>query len=680
MFRNRFLMAFVSLLAGLVVVNLCSSGDSAPSDQGQRREVPQPVGGPDLASALARCPFADRPLVTYRTPEGQLLFALQVRPRLAAVASRPRDIYVLVSTAASMGKGHLSAARKLVDGLLAATGPEDRVAIGTVNVTFHDLTAGLQPPSQAKDALKDLAREIPYGSGDLKDALAQVTKRLDRRSSRQQVVVYLGEGKSIVNPITVEDRARLCRDMVEREIAFFPIPLGMNLDPQNLHGLATGTGGAPVRLLAGNVEDSIKSLNATIALPILYPTKIERPTEMIESFPCTHLPPLRVDAPTLVIGRMKPAPSFAITVTGTVAGNTVRVVQTEAVPEPEPENFFLPSLVEQWRNDPDRPALLLAYAYDQNQLARADLLGRAEIALEKNNYEAAVKVFEQAHHLDPSSVEARAGLDIVRKLKDGTITKKELEDQLVPNGAGTVLRIGANKGISREKWLALNQATEKQSEPLAGPQTGSLLHDASQKRALEDQRTTPLVEEAIRQARRQLATDPEGAREFLKRSLDGLLHNPDLSDKTRAALARQGEEARRDVDIRGAAILQDTDQRLRAYHAAQEKLRVADARRVEEDRIQERMRVFHNYMDQGRAELGRQQATDLARDLNSQGIPIPPAVVGGYASALIGEHLHQLAELRRVRAERCLGALLQVEKSHVPFPDEPPILFPDSAT
>ena len=38
---------------------------------------------------------------------------------------------------------------------------------------------------------------------------------------------------------------------------------------------------------------------------------------------------------------------------------------------------------------------------------------------------------------------------------------------------------------------------------------------------------------------------------------------------------------------------------------------------------------------------------------------------------LAAHNLREVQELRRVREERFLATLLQVEKSHVPFPDEP---------
>jgi tetratricopeptide (TPR) repeat protein len=58
---------------------------------------------------------------------------------------------------------------------------------------------------------------------------------------------------------------------------------------------------------------------------------------------------------------------------------------------------------------------------------------------------------------------------------------------------------------------------------------------------------------------------------------------------------------------------------------------------------------------------------------------VPPAVTAGYAMGLAGYHLREVQELRRIREERWLATMLQVEKSHIPFPDEPPVEFPPPA-
>ena len=102
--------------------------------------------------------------------------------------------------------------------------------------------------------------------------------------------------------------------------------------------------------------------------------------------------------------------------------------------------------------------------------------------------------------------------------------------------------------------------------------------------------------------------------------------------------------------------------------------------RLEQDRVRERMRVFHNLMDQAREQQAFRQAQAIRKDLVDQGLPVPPAVTAGYAVGLAGYHLREEQELRRIRQERWLATMLEVEQSHIPFPDEPPVEFPPAAT
>src|SRR5439155_14620455 len=44
------------------------------------------------------------------------------------------------------------------------------------------------------------------------------------------------------------------------------------------------------------------------------------------------------------------------------------------------------------------------------------------------------------------------------------------------------------------------------------------------------------------------------------------------------------------------------------------------------------------------------------------------------------KNLREVQELVRIRRDRFLLTLMQVERSHIPFPDEPPIQFPPTAT
>src|SRR5947199_197825 len=135
----------------------------------------------------------------------------------------------------------------------------------------------------------------------------QAINSFDRGKHRQRILLFLGDGLSTHNPMTNADRRALCENMIKNNIAFFPVPLGSSLNPENLHGLATGTGGMVLRTeLAEKLEDALKRYEAALAAPIFYPTKFVMPADVTEYY-AAKLPPLRSATPTLVIGLVNAA-------------------------------------------------------------------------------------------------------------------------------------------------------------------------------------------------------------------------------------------------------------------------------------------------------------------------------------------------------------------------------------
>src|SRR5262249_39630067 len=92
-----------------------------------------------------------------------------------------------------------------------------------------------------------------------------------------------------------------------------------------------------------------------------------------------------------------------------------------------------------------------------------------------------------------------------------------------------------------------------------------------------------------------------------------------------------------------------------------------------------RMLAFSSLMNQARYEDAYLQALAIQQDALSSGRPVPVAATAGYDIALNANNLSQIQELRRVREERFLLTMMQVERSAIPFPDEPPIQYPPAA-
>jgi hypothetical protein len=683
----RRLVAACAILS-LAVVYLCTLVLGDPS-----RDKHRPHPGDDgKASAKAgdefqNTKFADQPVIRYDSAKDGILFGLQMFPKGISAERRQREIIVVVDTSAAQAHGSLITAKKLVPTIIGAAGADDRIQLWTVNNEVKKLTGDFKSKDQLEAAFKALNDDYPAGASNLKKVLQDAATAFVKPNV-QRVVLFLGDGRSILDPITTSDRNDLSAKLVEKQIAFFPIPLGQHPDPDNLHGLATGTGGAPIRLLREDQpEQFTKRLEETLSAGVLYPESFEMSPDVVAEVLPTKLPPLRSDSPTLVAGKLKGGTELSYSVRGTVAGKQVNINVKEKIPAHEADNFFLVSLVSQWRNAKDQPALIRAdraqaHAYETNQLAKKELIAQGELALMDKKMDHAERLFQDALQLDGSDAEAKAGLTIVERIKDGTLKRTDFEAQ-VKLADRNVLRInksdktGAKAERNRVDLVAL-AAQQAQNQPAGGQD--DLLKDQKRREAVEDQRSTQQAEENIRQADRMLRSDPEGAMELLRRTLDNARGNPDLSDRTRTELENRLERSLRQNEQEGRRVRQEIDQRLRILAREAEKLRIESIKLTFEDRIRERLRAYHVLMDQAREEEAAQRANELRQDLVNQGQSVPPAVNAAYYNALFAANLHELAELRRIRQERFMMTLMQVERSHIPFPDEPPVQFPPAAT
>src|SRR5439155_15384214 len=104
------------------------------------------------------------------------------------------------------------------------------------------------------------------------------------------------------------------------------------------------------------------------------------------------------------------------------------------------------------------------------------------------------------------------------------------------------------------------------------------------------------------------------------------------------------------------------------------------AQRSDEERVRERVRAFSSLMNQARFEEAYKEALVLQQEQIAKGRPVPVQANAAYFMATNAASLREFEELRRIKEDRYLLTMLQVDKSHVPFPDEPPVAFPPAVT
>ena len=452
------------------------------------------------------------------------------------------------------------------------------------------------------------------------------------------------------------------------------------MNAYNLHGLATLTGGAVVRVTE-NLDtvqgraDAGARLTAAVDAPILRPEAVTYGGEVAEAFP-SRLPPLRSDRATLVLGTLTTdAPAVTATVVGRVGERKVTVDLAERLPASEADNFFLYAMHDQWKTaaDTDAPALLtadrsLAMASEQYRLFRDEFVAQGVWAIKADKLDHAEKLFQAAAKVDPESSVATACVKVVHRMRTGDLSRERLQTALAD-------------GTKVERLQALAQdppggGVPRPADPAAGDPA---IDRARAAQAVVDQEFRVLIDETLRQGRRLRDVDPDAAYEDLKRQRDAILANEQVSPITRRRLVADLDAAMRDIQVRGAEIKRQLAAQRERIAAARQRLTEFDRQMTLEEQTQARISAFRELMQQARFELAYSEAQVMIEERVARGLTVPPETIAAYRIGQAATNLREANSLRRIRQERFLLTMMQVEKSFIPYPDEPPVHFPPAA-
>ncbi len=188
-----------------------------------------------------------------------------------------------------------------------------------------------------------------------------------------------------------------------------------------------------------------------------------------------------------------------------------------------------------------------------------------------------------------------------------------------------------------------------------------------------------LVDATIRRARENLKVDPDGSYGELKRQRDDIQAYAGIGDAARNRYVSDLTAVMQEIFLKGAEIKRQAASERDQIAKTRQRLNEFDRLQAEEDRTKSRIDAFRQLMQQARYELAYQEAQLMIQERISRGQTVPSTAVASY---VIGQHATQLREWRelvRIREDRFLLTMMQAEKSHIPYPDEPPVHFPPAA-
>jgi uncharacterized membrane protein YgcG len=197
------------------------------------------------------------------------------------------------------------------------------------------------------------------------------------------------------------------------------------------------------------------------------------------------------------------------------------------------------------------------------------------------------------------------------------------------------------------------------------------------RREIKGQKLQSQVSREIQDARVIAVDDPDTALTRLKSAMGAVKAASDINPDLQISLAKRLTSVI--ADVKGQKEVRE----IRSIRA-QERIaaKEAEARLIEQVQLEDER--LEQLIDQVRSLLaiaarGKPEAYLEAEAVAAEAIDLRPGN-GVATAARIGSEaagqLHTAYFLRNLRADRFLDTLEQVERSHVPFPDEPPVRWP----
>ncbi|MCA9215364.1 MAG: VWA domain-containing protein, partial [Planctomycetales bacterium] len=615
-------------------------------------------------------------MLTYADATGDNYYALSLQPNQTLPSATSHDVLILVDTSASQIGAYrddsLEAARTLINGLTST----DRVHLAAVDLKVKPMTDGFVTANSKslKKAFGKLVRRVPLGSTDLVAGLKEAVSKFDRDHTVARRIVYIGDGASRADFASVAQMKELVQTLSANRVSVSSYAIGPERDIEFLAALANNTGGQlyiDAESVTGQQAGSVLANAARVA--VLWPTA-SNVTKFGEAYPA--MVPLRADRDSVIVGKLSGDAPESVTLTGKANGTEVKLAWN-IIANPNEDYGFLPTLVSNARkNDGASLATVGMAGLDQVRrivAANAQTLTQLSAqALSVGNKEGAKLLAEEAIRNDPAAPMAES-------LKEAA-TESEPESKLDTAKRDTITRntqitIGDDDSISLgdddiEPLPAVDGDFVDSAE--VGGDDGGVLRDEVQRRRITETIVKTEVNQGISDAQEIMRSNPDQAIVDLKALIESVRQVPDLDASVRSQLlnrletsVRQGGQAKLEKDKR------DELQREQVANS-RERARQLDLAKRQDEILQSYVEQFNSRLDERRYP----EAVDVGDRIRDEkpNTEIGSAFEKGRAVA----SYERMVALRRDRQQAVLDTLYQVEVSFQPFPDEPPLVYPEA--
>ncbi len=626
-------------------------------------------------------------LIKYQPPTGPncaaLVLSAPVNPNSSVV---PHDHVVIVDTSASQGGEFRLRSLAIAAEVCRLLPAGDRVHLFASDVATEELTAdfvavGSHELQAALDRLED---RVPLGSSNVELALRTALREF--HGNRARSVLYIGDGFSTAQLIQTPAMHKL---VTELRAAFVPVSslaIGPRIDLLLLGSLAQHTGGVVVVDESNSVADREPQasdlqgvagrLVKAVTAPVFYPTSITT-NPVIPSLMPRTLPPVRFDRETVLLGKDVPAKQVQVKLTGTIRGQARElswVIGDEVV---EGSTGFVGQAWALAENSqgmamPWAGQALLARSQDQYQQQVYRLTREGALSLDQRDSRRVDQIAQVLQQLDPNNLDAPLLLQASQRMK---VKVKSVKRQRVLAQA-------------EDKPAAEAKAEETPAAPVpaeqlndagdnSNPKSDSLLDELETKRKVREEQLTIDVNLAIEQAHQGARESYVDAQDILKRQLDTVVSATDISANVRQALRKR-------LEVSAQQLTNENEQFEQQRAALDRKLSQQEAMKKLMEQSQRDEEKMEQLIDRVRALLargfkGNSEAFEDAEAVARVAVELAPYSGVPNLDVFNAEAagaLDKSRRLRNLRHDKFLALLHQTELSHVPFPDEPPVVWP----
>ena len=607
---------------------------------------------------------------SYTSPAGEKFHAVHVKanPNSSTITINKNHL-IMVDTSASQLGEHRELSLAILDQLITNLPEGHKVSIWAVDVQSHPLTDGFVSVKHksVKQGIAKLHNRFPAGSTNLHAALSKGMESFPK--DQNGAIIYIGDGISSSNIILPKELRSLLSKLQAKHIPVHSCALGNKRDMQLLGILALNTGGITT---TDNYKKSTqqsapllaqKLIRASIQMPVytktLSLTNANNATlENATILPNTALP-LRFDRGTiyLVNGELAKNSQIHLSLQDNNSLNATIAVQSATQ-----ANLFLPSL---WNRATQDQGLSVPLAGNEMiQIVRKSfgqnfdrMVASGNKAVTLRQFDKAIQIANRIEQIDPKNTQARTIKTVSNKMK--------LQNVSFIN----------NVAFAPNDDSGFKQREEAPTAKESDPQQKYLI-----KRKVATERLQLQVERAVIAARRNASEEADASLELLDRTLGTVQTAFDIDKTVKASLERKIQHTILDINGRKEAYENASIAAQERQAELEARQRLIEERLLVDEQLGQLIREIGVYMKDGFG--GDPDAFAKGETVARSAVNLKPD--SGTATAALfnveaAGQLNDAFRLRSVRADRFLATLTQVELSHVPFPDEPPLRYPPAA-